>query len=549
MITTVLFNLIGGVALLFFGMREMAAGMEKVASDRLRDILSLFTRNRFVAVMAGAGLTALVQSSSASTILVVGFVNANLLSLRQAVGVIMGANIGTTVTGWLVALFAAFATFKITQYTLPAIAVGFFLLTYGRRYSARYWGQFIFGFGMLFLGLSFMKDGADPLKHSEFLKDFFVWCAAYPVLGVLAGVVFTIALQSSSATIAILQVLAIQGLVPFEAALPILLGDNIGTTITAQLASWSVKSTTARRAAMAHSLFNVLGTCWALPLIYMGVFSSGVETLLGPAEPARMATFIAVSHSLFNVMNTLMFLPFVNQLEWAAKRLTPRGATEPFSGPKFLDRNMLQAPTLALNGVVREMHYMLGLARDGLVLAIQGVRKNTDNLSQVEALEDNVDSLQVDIFRYLTELNQQELNESEASRLPRIFHVVNDIEKISDYGERLMRLHQRLEPIHNDEVMAHLDRIAALTVRALDECRTALDREEDGQAAARRAQDLCVEIKELSLTLKEEHVARLSAGTQYVSTEQVLDDAVDYLVSTRAHISNVAESCLSGKLI
>lgn len=547
---TVIFQFIGGIAIFFFGMREMASGMEKVASDRLRDILHLFTRNRVIAVLAGAGLTAVLQSSSASTILVVGFVNASLLSLRQAVGVIMGANIGTTVTGWLVALFAALAHLKITQYTLPAVAAGFFLYAYGRRHHVRDWGQFIFGFGMLFLGLNFMKDGVDPLKSSEWLRTFFIQCADHPLLGLVAGLGMTMVLQSSSATIAILQVLAINGLVPFTAALPILVGDNIGTTVTAQLAGWSIKSVTARRAAMAHTLFNVLGAVWALPLIYLGIFSGVVEAILGEPEAARLAVFIAVAHSLFNVANTCLFLPFVKQLEQLAVRFTPGQPPAAFTGPKYLDRNLLVTPSLALDAVVREVDHMLELAREGLRLAIDGLRSNRDRLDRVELLEDNVDSLQIEIFRYLSAVSEQEMNEAEARRLPRIFHVVNDIEKVSDYAERIMRLHPRLEPVFLEDVMRHFDGIAGRTLDVMDTLALALDDDgEAGEDAARRALELCREVKDCAVRLKDEHVQRLTNGTPHIPCEQVLDDAIDYLVSARGHMINVAEARLSGKLV
>ena len=554
MITGVLFLAAGGLALLFFGMREMADGLQNLASHRLKAMLGFFTRNRIIAVFAGAVMTILVQSSSATTVLTVGFVNAGMLSLTQSVGVIMGANIGTTVTAWLVSLFSVLAVLKITKYAMPAIAIGLLLRSFSRRHQGRYVGQFLFGFGLLFLGLSLMKDGFEPLKDSAFVRDVTVQFASHPMFGVLAGIVFTILLQSSSATIAILQLLAMQGQISFDAAIPVLIGDNIGTTITAQLAALGVDNSNAKRTAMAHTLFNCFGAVWALPLISYGIFGRIVDAVT-PWEiypevvnPKTVASSIAVSHTLFNITNTIVFLPFTTQLAWLATKLAPRGRDADFEGPKFLDRNLLHSPTLGMEAVVRELGHMVDLARQGLHRAVAGVRENKNYLKDVETLEDNVDTLQVEIFRYLNDLSTQGLGVEDTLRLPRIFHAVNDVEKISDFAERLMRLQSRIEAENAPEVMAHFDEVAGLAVEAMDELCATFNAPAEGVIHAKRVLKLSEEIKAVAARLKDEHVDRMVQGNTNVRAEQVLDDAVDYLNSMRAFISNVAEAQLTGKL-
>ncbi|MBU0683162.1 MAG: Na/Pi symporter, partial [Candidatus Omnitrophica bacterium] len=222
------FNLIGGLGFFFFGMQLMSQGLKKIAGERIKNILHMATKVSVVGVLVGAGVTCLIQSSSATTVMVVGFVNAGLLVLKQAISVIMGANIGTTFTAWLV---SSMGVFKITNYALPVVGIGFAMMQLGRSKNVSFWGQVLLGFGLLFIGLSFLKDAFEPLKDSQQVKDMFIMFSNNPLLGVLAGIIFTVLLQSSSATIAIVQVLAFNGLISFPAAIPIILGDNIGTTI------------------------------------------------------------------------------------------------------------------------------------------------------------------------------------------------------------------------------------------------------------------------------------------------------------------------------
>jgi len=285
------FQLIGGIGFFFFGMKTMSEGLKKIAGDKLRNFLSTVTKHRFYGVLIGAFVTMLIQSSGATTVMVIGFVNAGLLTLKQAITVILGANIGTTFTAWLV---SSMSVFKFSQYALPAIGVGFAIMTLVKT-KRKHWGQALLGLGLLFIGLHYMKESFNPLKDSEYIKTCFVVLSNNPLLGVLVGIVFTFLLHSSSATIAIVQVLAFNGLISFDAAIPIVLGDNIGSTFTAQLAAIG-SNINARRAAMSHTIFNVIGTIYMLIFVYLGWFSQFINFIIpGEITLKNFMFYIAVS--------------------------------------------------------------------------------------------------------------------------------------------------------------------------------------------------------------------------------------------------------------
>jgi len=303
-----IFLLIGGLGIFFFGMQIMSDGLEKIAGDRLKAILSMVTKLPIIGILVGAAITCLIQSSSATTVMVVGFVNASLLTLKQAIGVIIGANIGTTFTAWLV---SSMSVFKVTQYALPAIGIGFALKSFGKTKNARFWGLVIMGFGMLFMGLDFMKDAFMPLKDSQQVKDMFMQFGDNPLLGILVGCIVTMLIQSSSATIAIVQIMAFNGIISFPAAITLMLGGDIGTTITAQLAAVGT-NLPARRAAMAHTLFNFIGVAYMLFFVYTGLFTRFINYIIpGEMTPMNIMVYIAVANTLFKVVNAGIFLPLI----------------------------------------------------------------------------------------------------------------------------------------------------------------------------------------------------------------------------------------------
>jgi phosphate:Na+ symporter len=306
MLKEVLFGTLGGLGIFLYGMKLMSDGLKRISGEKLRRVLSVLTKNRFSAVLVGAGFTALIQSSSAMTVMAVGLVNsgfmsltqAGFMSLTQAIGVVIGANIGTTVTAWLI---SAFAVFKISQYAYPAIGIGFLMTFIGKRRTVKNWGAALLGFGLIFLGLSVLKESFGPLQDSVFIKDMFVNFGRNPILGVLVGASATMLLQSSSVTVAIIQVMALQGLLDFNSAIPLILGDNIGTTITAQLASLK-SNPNARRTANAHTAFNVIGVMYMIPFVWLGYYPRLIEWIVpGEITMKTIMVHIAVAHTVFNV--------------------------------------------------------------------------------------------------------------------------------------------------------------------------------------------------------------------------------------------------------
>ena len=400
-----LFGLIGGLGFFFFGMQIMSEGLKNIAGDRLKKILHMATKIPIIGILVGAAVTCLIQSSSATTVMVVGFVNAGLLALKQAISVVIGANIGTTFTAWLV---SSMSVFKVSQYALPTVGIGFALSKLGVTRKARYFGQTLMGFGLLFLGLSFLKDAFGPLKDSQHVRDIFVTLSDNPMLGVLVGIVFTVVLQSSSATIAIVQVLAFNGLISFPAAIPIILGDNIGTTITAQLAAIGT-NLTARRAAMSHTLFNVIGTSYMMVFVYTGLFVKAISFIIpGEITAKNVMFYIAVSHSTFNIANALVFLPFIGWLERASIWLVPKkkGAIE--MGTQYLEKHLLDTPPIAIEQARKEAVRMLTLSVQSISNAAESFFKNdAKTLKSIPNLEQAVDTLQSEITQYLIELSQK----------------------------------------------------------------------------------------------------------------------------------------------
>jgi len=421
------FYVIGGLGLFLLGMRTMSDALRRAAGDRMRRILRILTHNIVISVLAGAGITCLIQSSSATTVMVVGFVNAGLMTLTQAIGVIMGANIGTTITAWLVSTIGLLKALKITNYALPAIGIGFAISVIGKR-QRRHWGSVLLGFGLLFFGLSLMKDAFDPIGQSEQATALLKRVAGNPLLGLLIGMVITMLVQSSSATIAIVQLLAFSGAINFVQALPIMFGDDIGTTITAQIASVGT-NTHARRAARAHLVFNILGVCIFLP--FYKPFAGFIETIYpGPLNEATVMAHIALSHTVFKVANTLIFIGMPGVLVAIVKRLVPGEADVVHMEPQYLEAHLVSTPSIALEQARREVVRMMDLAASAVRNASDAFFNNAPaQLKLVSQKEDAIDNLQNKITQYLIHISRENLGTTEASELPVLLHSVNDIGK------------------------------------------------------------------------------------------------------------------------
>jgi phosphate:Na+ symporter len=370
----VLFKFFGGLAIFLFGMNLMSDGLKKIGSESFKRFLQTLTKHRFTAIFVGLVITCAIQSSSATSVMVVGFINAGLLAFEQGVAVVLGADIGTTITAWIVSALGI-GKFKLAAYALPVIAVGFVINLSARSRKKKMIGQALLGFGLLFLGLGTMADGIAPVKKSPVVHEVFAACGHNPFLGVLAGTVATMIIQSSSATIAIVQVMASQGVFDLDTALPLMLGDNIGTTITAQLAAIG-GTKGARGMAMANSLFKIFGTALFLPLLLMGVYQDGIRLLISDGTAganginSTIMVQIAVAHSAFNIINTAIFSMILWPLLIKSARKVSFGKGS-FEDEKkdllYLDPLLLANPPMAIEQCARELGYMTRQAHKNIV--------------------------------------------------------------------------------------------------------------------------------------------------------------------------------------
>jgi phosphate:Na+ symporter len=466
---------LGGVALLMFGIRYMGDGLESAAGDAMRRILAALTRNAWMACVVGTVVTGIVQSSSAVTVMVVGFVNAQLMTFRQALGVVYGANIGTTVTGQIMA-------FQVTKAALPAIAIGFAMTLFGKRKVVKDIGQGILGFGILFLGLLLLKDSVATLKNSPVMVEIFQNFSHNIVMAVVAGALVTVSIQSSSASLGITMALASQNLISLEAAIGLMLGDNIGTCITAQLASIGTHAT-ARRVALAHVLYNVFGVVLVLvlfkffvPLVTMISPHPDALQIGTPAYQAAVQRQVANSHTLFNVLNALLFLTLNSYYAAFLERIMP-DRRRPLEGAVHIDARLLDTPLAAAAAVIRELGRMARLCRGLVARSTDALLAPAEaNIDDLRAQDKEIDQLQRAITNYVIDLMEREIPDSISEHVPAVLHAVNDLERVGDHCKNLLEFaeQRRYEgmvwtPAAEEDVrsMASLvDEMLALTVQA-----------------------------------------------------------------------------------
>ena len=440
-VAALLMGLFGGLALFLYGMEKMASALKAVSGERLRVILAGLTSNRLVGAATGAFVTAVIQSSSVTTVMVVGFITAGLMSMSQSVGVIMGANIGTTITAQIIA-------FKVTKLALLMIALGFAMTAVGKRERTRQWGAGLLGIGMVFFGMAVMADAVEPLRSYPPFLDSMVRLEA-PILGILVGALFTALVQSSSATTGIVIVMASQGLITLQAGLALAFGANVGTCVTALLASIG-RPREALRASMVHVLFNVAGVLVWLPMIgwlaqLVTWISPSAEELTGVARMAAdTPRQIANAHSVFNLANTLLFLPLATQFARLAEYLVPdRPLSEVAEAcPRYLDEELLDTPSLALDRARLELLHQGDLVRKMLAEALPAVlHGDEEELAAVAALDDPVDTLHGQIITYLGRISGRQLTRAQSEDFIELMEAANSLENIGDIIEtNLVRL-------------------------------------------------------------------------------------------------------------
>ncbi|MHC4425969.1 MAG: Na/Pi cotransporter family protein [Planctomycetota bacterium] len=551
MIKYMIFGTVGGLGLFLFGMGMMCDGLKKVAGQKLKSLLEALTKHRVVAVLVGALTTCLVQSSSATTVMTVGLVNAGLLTLRQALCVVLGANVGTTFTAWLVSFFAIF---KITSYALPIVGMGFLLSTVGRTQRAKSIGEVMLGFGILFLGMHFMKDAFAPLKDSEDAHRVLIWLGGNPILAVLAGTAITMLLQSSSASIALMQMLAYQGAfgsdwpLVLRVVIPYILGDNIGTTITAWLAALRV-SRNSWRTALGHTTFNVIGVIYVLPLVWIGWFADAVEWI-APFELSEttIMAYIAISHSTFNVFNTLVFLPIVNVLQAVVLKILPVTDEERSRKPAALDMNLLATPVIALEQAKREMIRMAQTAKQAVSRSIDGItRKDSKKLASVREIEDFIDLFQLEITSYLSALSRKQLSDEVSTELPVLLHAVNDLERIGDHAVNIVEIAERKigqKLSFSDSALAEAEELRKEIEQMLDSIIAALEHNDIESAKSALGNE--DNLNRMQIDFRRSHVERMADGICSPQTGLIFIDLVDNIEKIGDHLTNIAQAIIGG---
>lgn len=420
-------TLLSGLGLLLYGIKILGEGLELAAGAKLKVLLEKMTSNRFAAVLVGFVITTLIQSSSTTTVMVVGFVNTGIMNLTQAIGVIMGANIGTTTTSILVSL-------DIGKYAPIAIGIGVFLSMLTKKTTKKHIGLAITGFGMLFLGMTLMKDAMEPLASSPVFSEWLM-NANNPFVAILIGTVITAVIQSSAASIGILQALASQGLIPLHFAAYVIYGQNIGTCITALISSIGTKKNSKRTAVM-HVLFNVFGTVIFIILTKLLPFTDWIESL---TDNTMMQ--LSLVHIIFNVVSTLIMFPFADKvLVKLACLIVPdkKDSSEDDFKLKFVDNLMINTPPFAVAQVSKEVHRMAGLARQNFSIAAEDLlNKSCDHFDEVQHTEEVINFLNHNITPILVKINSLDLSYSDAKYIGRVFHVINDIERIGDHAQNL----------------------------------------------------------------------------------------------------------------
>lgn len=531
-----LFEFFGGLGIFLYGIKFMGDGLQKSAGDRLRDILDRFTTNPLMGVLAGIFVTVLLQTSSGTTVITVGLVSAGFMTLRQAIGVIMGANIGTTVTAFIIGI-------DIGEYALPIIAVGSIMLFFFKNKKVHNIGQIVFGFGALFFGLELMSGGMKPLRSLEAFQDLTVEMSSNPILGVVVGTVFTVIVQSSSATIGILQSLHAESMINLQGALPILFGDNIGTTITAVLAAIGT-SVAAKRAAATHVLFNLIGT--TLFLIILGPFTSLIE-LLRDNLNLNPEMSIAFAHGIFNTTNTLIQLPFIAILALIVTKLIPGEDSIVDYKAQHLDPVFIeQSPSIALGQAKEEVLRMGKFALKGLEETNEFLKtKNTKHSSNAYQLEEAINNLDRKITDYLVDLSQSSLSGHESEEHSMLIDTVRDIERIGDHFENIVELieYQQANKVKmTNTAMEDLEVMFNLTVSTVEEALQALDQKNlDAARAVVTKED---EIDRMERTLRKQHILRMNEGQCSGQAGIVFVDIISNLERIGDHAVNIAEYVL-----
>ena len=519
-------GIFGGVGLFLYGMKLMGDGLENAAGDKLKTILEKLTTNRFLGVILGAIVTAVIQSSAATTVMAVSFVNAGLMTLMQAVGVIMGANIGTTITAQMV-------SFDFSTIAPLIVGVGALIILVSKKKRTKDIAHIALGFGLLFLGLSMMTGAMKPLADAQWFKDLILVIGGNVFLGIIVGMVFTALVQSSSAVTGVLVALATAGAIEMNVALPIILGSNIGTCITAMIASIGT-SRTAKKAALIHLFFNITGMLLVLPVL--NLFIEFVQNMGG-----TVARQVANAHTIFNVSVTIVIFPFAGLLVKVVNKILPGEDEHDKEGAIYLDMALLETPSLAFGQVVKETVRMANKSKENLKLSMTAFIKNDEEaIKKVYQNEKIINTLEKEITNYLVELSQLDLPVDGIKRFAPTYHAINDIERIGDHAENIAELAK--DKINNkiefgEDAIQEIVGIYEKTLEAL-ECAISLyeNKDEKGEDKISKLED---EIDMLEKQLRNNNLRRLNERVCSANSSVIFLDLISNLERIGDHANNI----------
>mgnify|MGYP001021763001 FL=1 len=540
-----LFSFIGGLGMFLYGMNSMADGMQKTAGSKMSQFLGMLTNNRLMAVLLGALITAIIQSSGATTVMVVGFVSAGVLNLTQAVGVIMGANIGTTITAWIVSmnqLGDAFAVFQPAFFAPLLIGIGAIFMLFGKKQRMKTAGEILVGLGLLFIGLDFMSSSISPYTDAPVFSEAFRLLGSNPLLGMIIGALVTALLQSSSASVGILQTLAMNGVVTTNAAIFITLGQNIGSCVTAMISSIG-GSRTAKRAAVIHLTFNVMGA------VIFGVISF-ILFSLHPVLAAHNITSVQISifHTIFNLTNTALLFPFANQLVKLSGVFVPEDKKEPAvtdeesETMKHLDERIFESPAFAVETAAMEVVHMGQITMENVRRAMDAVlTKNADEVEDVYKTEQTINNMEKMLTEYLVKVNNLSLTERQKLVVNDLFYSINDIERVGDHAENLAEQAEYMVQ-HNisfsETGESDLHIICETAFKSFQHSIEA--RRKGDMDDVRKVSQYEDEVDTLEEELREKHIERLSAGKCDPSAGVVFLDLISNLERISDHAYNLA---------
>ena len=534
------FTFLGGLGLFLFCIKYMGDGLQIAAGDRLKYILDKYTTSPFLGVLVGIFVTALIQSSSGTSVITIGLVGAGLLTLRQAIGIIMGANIGTTITTFIIG-------FNISAYALPILFIGAFCLFFVKIEKVNNAGRILFGFGGVFFSLTLMSGAMAPLKYLPAFKDVMVSLSGSPVLGVFIGTVVTVLVQASSATISILQNIYQEGLIPLKAALPVLFGDNIGTTITAIIAVIG-SNTSAKRLAASHVMFNVIGT--VIFLIFLTPFSMFVAKMeqilhLNP----KMA--IAFAHGSFNMMTTVLLFPFIGVLEYlVVKIIKDKKEDEEEEYKTTLDPALITAPVIALGQVKQELITMTGFALKNFKTSVSYFFERDEKLfEKVEKREEKINTVDQEITKYLALLSKQDFGEKEGEEIAAYLDLCRDIERVGDHAHGIVKdvkygISKKFK--FSDTAYAEIKELEEIVENMIETATVAL--KESSIDKAVEVIDLHNKEREKEKKIRKNHIKRLSEQTCEIKAGLSFVDLVLHFTRIADHTRNIAERVLENRV-